>query len=66
VTPIKTQPIHIYKGLKKTALADAMISISTEYMAKGVAVVGISSNSSVTHPQDGPDAMAADAEKYGE
>ncbi|XP_024526961.1 uncharacterized protein LOC9652272 [Selaginella moellendorffii] len=32
---------------------------------KGVAVVGISSNSVATHPEDGPEMMAEDAKKFG-
>ena len=34
-------------------------------MAKGVGFVAISSNSTVTHPQDGPDEMARDATAAG-
>lgn len=33
--------------------------------ARGVKVVAISSNSVQTHPQDGPEKMAADAEAFG-
>ncbi|KAH9308160.1 hypothetical protein KI387_036071, partial [Taxus chinensis] len=48
--------VHLKKGIVK--LAD-------DYMPKGLAVMAISSNSSVTHPRDGPDFMAEDAKKLG-
>jgi hypothetical protein len=34
-------------------------------MDKGVKVLAISSNSAQSHPQDGPQQMAAEAQKYG-
>jgi hypothetical protein len=46
-------------------LKEAIAALAKEYQARGVAVVGISSNSQQTHPQDGPDMMAADARQYG-
>jgi len=39
--------------------------VAKEYLAKGVGFVAISSNSTVTHPQDGPDEMARDATAAG-
>lgn len=36
-----------------------------EYQAKGIAVVGISSNDDVTFPADGPDKMKAEVESAG-
>lgn len=44
----------------------AISDLAKEYQAKGVAVVSISSNSVVTHPQDGPDAIAKEAKELGE
>ncbi|XP_078169834.1 thioredoxin superfamily protein [Carex rostrata] len=35
------------------------------YMTKDLAVVAISSNSIITHPQDGPEFMAEDAKSFG-
>jgi hypothetical protein len=47
-------------------VAGAIAELVKEYQAKGLAVVAISSNSSQTHPQDGPDKMAEDAKAHGE
>ncbi|PWA77935.1 thioredoxin superfamily protein [Artemisia annua] len=44
------------KHLKKD-----IVKLSNIYKEKGLGVVAISSNSAVTHPQDGPDFMAEDA-----
>ncbi|CAA7058270.1 unnamed protein product [Microthlaspi erraticum] len=41
-----------------------IVKLSNFYMQKGLAVVAISSNSVVTHPQDGPEFMAEDAKKF--
>ena len=41
-------------------------SVAKAYQPKDVAVIAISSNSTVTHPQDGPDEMAKDATTQGE
>lgn len=38
-------------------LRDALAKFSREYSAKGLAIVGISSNDVGTYPQDGPDKM---------
>ncbi|OMP08908.1 Alkyl hydroperoxide reductase subunit C/ Thiol specific antioxidant [Corchorus olitorius] len=40
------------------------VKLSDFYMKKGLAVVAISSNSVVTHPQDGPQFMAEEAKLY--
>lgn len=48
------------KHLKKD-----LVRLSNFYMKKGLAVVAISSNSIVTHPQDGPEFMAEEAKFYG-
>ncbi|KAK9840863.1 hypothetical protein WJX84_005488, partial [Apatococcus fuscideae] len=40
-------------------------SLAKDYQAKGAAVIAISSNSTQTHPQDGPDEMAKDATAQG-
>ncbi|KAH7864522.1 hypothetical protein Vadar_030526 [Vaccinium darrowii] len=42
-----------------------MVKLSNYYMNKGLAVVAISSNSVVTHPQDGPEFMAEEAKLSG-
>ncbi|CAN1175905.1 hypothetical protein LINPERHAP2_LOCUS32204 [Linum perenne] len=47
------------KHLKKV-----MANLSNFYMKKGLAVVAISSNSIITHPQDGPEFMAEDAKLF--
>ncbi|CAN0892098.1 hypothetical protein LINGRAHAP2_LOCUS17355 [Linum grandiflorum] len=47
--------IHLKKVITK---------LSNFYMKKGLAVVAISSNSVVTHPQDGPEFMAEDAKLF--
>ncbi|KAF5200274.1 Thioredoxin superfamily protein [Thalictrum thalictroides] len=41
-----------------------IVKLSDYYMKKGLAVVAISSNSAVTHPQDGPEFMAEDAKLF--
>lgn len=46
-------------------LKEELVKVTNEYKGKGVAIVGISSNSTATHPQDGPDKMAEDATKFG-
>jgi peroxiredoxin len=46
-------------------LADALARFAAEYMAKGVAVVGISSNDVANYPADSPEQMVAEAEARG-
>lgn len=46
-------------------LKPAITQLAKEYQARGVQVLAISSNSSETHPQDGPDKMAEDAQAQG-
>lgn len=46
-------------------IAAALATLANEYMDKGIAVVGISSNSIDSHPQDGPDAMRDEAAQRG-
>ncbi|WIA44506.1 hypothetical protein OEZ86_007246 [Tetradesmus obliquus] len=46
-------------------LKGAIAALAKEHQSKGLAVVAISSNSSETHPQDGPDKMAEDAKAQG-
>jgi peroxiredoxin len=46
-------------------LADALATFTAEYMAKGVAVVGINSNDVAMHPGDSPEQMVAEAEMRG-
>lgn len=50
------------KPLPSTA---TLVQVASEYKAKGVATVAISSNSIQTHPQDGPEEMAKDAKEFG-
>jgi peroxiredoxin len=46
-------------------LADALAAFANEYIAKGVAIVGINSNDVSTHPADSPEQMVAEAETRG-
>lgn len=46
-------------------LRSALAAFADEYQAKGLGVVGISSNDVSTHPDDGPDKMAAEAKSAG-
>lgn len=46
-------------------LKEGIVTLAKDYQPKGLAVVAISSNSVRTHPQDGPDQMAADAKQLG-
>ena len=46
-------------------LADSLAEFAREYQAKGLAIVGISSNSVVTHPDDSPEKMAVEAKARG-
>jgi peroxiredoxin len=40
-------------------------AFAREYQAKDVAIIAISSNDEVSHPQDGPAQMRADVEEFG-
>ena len=46
-------------------IREAFVSFAQEYQAKQAAIVAISSNDTVSHPQDGPEAMRADVEEFG-
>jgi peroxiredoxin len=46
-------------------LADALARFAAEYMAKGVAVVGVNSNDVANYPADSPEQMVAEAEARG-
>lgn len=46
-------------------LKEQIAKLVSEYQPKGVGAVGICANSDKTHPQDGPDLMAKDAEENG-
>ncbi len=46
-------------------LRPALAKFADEYQAKGLAIVGISSNDISTHPQDGPEEMKAEAKSAG-
>jgi len=46
-------------------VAPELTKVSSEYLPKGVAFVGINSNDIVAHPDDSPEQMAAEAVKQG-
>jgi peroxiredoxin len=46
-------------------LADPLARFTAEYLAKGVAVVGINSNDAANYPADSPEQMVAEAEARG-
>ena len=46
-------------------IADHLAALTAEYIDKGVAAVGISSNDISTHPADSPEQMVAEAEARG-
>ncbi len=46
-------------------IADPLAQLTAEYMTKGVAVVGISSNDVATFPADSPEQMVREAEERG-
>ena len=46
-------------------VADGLAQLANDYLAKGVAVVGINSNDSTSVPQDSPEQMVHEAEARG-
>ena len=46
-------------------VADHLAALAHEYMGKGAAFVGISSNDVASHPADSPEQMVAEAEERG-
>jgi peroxiredoxin len=46
-------------------LADALAKFGDEFMAKGVAIVGINSNDVANYPADSPEQMVREAEERG-
>jgi peroxiredoxin len=46
-------------------VAEELARLTSEYMARGVAVVGINSNDTAAHPADSPERMVAEAEERG-
>ncbi|MBA4106095.1 MAG: thioredoxin family protein [Pirellula sp.] len=46
-------------------VADELARLGAEYIGRGVAVVGINSNDTATHPADSPERMVAEAEDRG-
>ena len=46
-------------------LADPLAQFAAEYLAKGVAIVGISSNDVANYPADSPEQMVREAEERG-
>ena len=74
----QTSSIHHLSGTKATVLMficnhcpfvihvnEQLVQMANEYHSKGVAFIGINSNSIKTHPQDGPNFMKAHAEENG-
>jgi peroxiredoxin len=46
-------------------VADALAKLTSDYLAKGVAVVGINSNDVANYPADSPEQMAAEVKQRG-
>lgn len=46
-------------------LADALADFAKEYQAKGLSIVGISSNDATAHPDDSPELMVKEAAERG-
>jgi len=46
-------------------LREALASLGSEYLTRGIKVVAINSNDVVKYPQDGPEFMRAEREKFG-
>src|SRR5690606_8087144 len=46
-------------------VADELGRLSSEYTARGVAVIGLNANDTATHPADSPERMVAEAEERG-
>jgi peroxiredoxin len=46
-------------------VADELARFARQYQEKGLAIVGINSNDTNTHPQDSPEQMVHEAEKRG-
>ena len=74
----KTLNLNDLKGEKATVMMficnhcpfvihvnDELVSLSNDYIAKGVSFIGISSNNIATHPQDGPERMTEHAKSAG-
>lgn len=52
-------------GNQPCECTDAFIELSKHAKQSGIAVIAISANSVITHPQDGPEKMAEDARNLG-
>jgi len=46
-------------------IANALAQFTAEYMAKGVAIVGVNSNDAASYPADSPEQMVREAEERG-
>ena len=46
-------------------VADGLTALANDYMARGVAIVGINSNDTSAHPEDSPERMVQEAELRG-
>ena len=48
-----------------TCFVDALVQLTSDIKPLGIETIGISSNSVTTHPQDGPNKLAEDAQSFG-
>jgi peroxiredoxin len=46
-------------------VADGLTQLAMDYMPRGVAIIGINSNDTATHPNDSPEQMVHEAEQRG-
>ncbi|MDZ4851650.1 MAG: thioredoxin family protein [Pirellulaceae bacterium] len=46
-------------------VAPELVRVAHDYLAKGIAFVGINSNDNIAYPDDGPEAMKEEAKKQG-
>jgi peroxiredoxin len=46
-------------------VADGIAQLASDYLPRGVAIVGINSNDAATHPNDSPEQMVHEAEQRG-
>ena len=46
-------------------VADGLTRLASDYLPKGVAIVGINANDAAAHPQDSPEQMVHEAEQRG-
>ena len=56
---------HKKLHLNVVGIIDGLIALASDIKPLGIETVAISSNSVITHPQDGPEKMAEDARSFG-